>query len=31
MWTKSGQVEGGGLAVSGQPFQCGVCKKEEDN
>ena len=26
---KSGQGKGGGLAVSGNPFQNGVCKREE--
>ena len=26
---KSGQEKGGGLAVSGYPFQCSLCKREE--
>ena len=26
---KSGQGKGGGLAVSGHPFQCGLCNREE--
>ena len=26
---KSRRVEGGGLAVGGHPFQCGLCKREE--
>ena len=26
---KSRQVEAGGLAVSGDPFQCGLCMREE--
>ena len=26
---KSGQGEGGGLAVSGHPIQCGLWKREE--
>ena len=29
MRTKRGQGEIGGLAVSGHPFQCGLCKREE--
>ena len=27
---KSGQREGGGWAVSGHPFKCGLCKREEE-
>ena len=26
---RSGQKEEGGLAVSGYPFQCGLCETEE--
>ena len=26
---KNGQGEGGDLAESGHPFQCGLCKREE--
>ena len=26
---KSGHEKGGGLAVSGYPCQCGICKREE--
>jgi len=27
---KGGQEEGEGLAESGDPFQCGLCKREEN-
>ena len=26
---KSGQGDGGGLVISGYPFQCGLCNREE--